>query len=88
LVYPEFDKKILIKANDDTKVRSLFSDPSVREVFQSLEDFTFAIIMHHFESKGKSPCLELYINSAIKDAVWLRKIYSAFVKVLTLVDSD
>jgi hypothetical protein len=84
--YPEFDKKVLIKANDETKVRPLFSETSIREVFQSLDDFTFGIIMHHFDGKEKSPCLELYINSAITDAVSLRKIYSAFFKVLILID--
>ncbi len=86
--YPEFDKKVIIKANDETKVRPLFSDTSVREVFQSLDDFSFGVIMHHFDGKEKSPCLELYINSAVTDTGLLQRIYRAFFKVLSLIDPD
>jgi hypothetical protein len=42
--YPEFDKKVLIKANDEAKVKPLFADTSVREVFQSLDDFTLELL--------------------------------------------
>lgn len=86
--FQEFDKKVIIKSNDEIKVRALFSDTSVREVFQSLGDFNFGIIMHHFGGKEKSPCLELYADRAETDPVWLQTIYRAFFKVLTSIDPD
>jgi hypothetical protein len=86
--YPEFDEKVIIKANDETKVRPIFSDISVREVLQSFDDFTFGVTMHHFEGKEKRRCLELYINNAITDTGLLQRIYRAFFKVLLLTDPD
>lgn len=86
--FPEFDQKVIIKSNDETRVKSIFSDTSVRGVFQALDNYTFGVIMHHLEGKDKSPCLELNIDSAITDPVELKRIYCAFFKVLILIDTD
>ena len=84
--YEEFDKATLIKSNDEEKVKALFADASVRRVMQSLDDYTFGIIMHHTNHDEKGPFLELYINTAITDAADLRQIYHAFYTVLNLLD--
>lgn len=86
--YEEFDKKVVIKTNDETEVKSLFADPSVRSVLQDLDDFTFGITTHHVsDSTRKDPFLELYIESGITDLNKLRAIYSAFYAILSKVDN-
>jgi hypothetical protein len=84
--YEEFDKEAIIKTNNAEKVKALFTDATVRKVIQSLEDYTFGIIMHHANHGDKAPFLELYINNAITDATELRKIYHSFYTVLTSLD--
>lgn len=84
--YPDFDKALIIKTNDEAKVKTIFSDALVREVFQSLHDFTFGIIMHHADHHEKVPFLEFYSDVAITTPTELRKIYSAFCKVLYAID--
>lgn len=82
--YEEFDKKLIIKTNDDTRVKELFANPSVRNVFQTLEDFTFGITAHHASSsESKEAFLELTIETGITDVSKLRTIYNAFYTVLT-----
>jgi hypothetical protein len=41
--YEEFDKNIIVKSNDKDKVRAVFADPKVRQVFQTLSDFTIQL---------------------------------------------
>jgi hypothetical protein len=86
--YEAFDKKLIIKTNDQGKVRSVFADASAREVFQCLENFTLGIITHH-ASNGteKEVFLELNIESGITDVNKLRTIYKAFFSVLTAVEN-
>lgn len=85
--HSEFDKNLIIKSNNESKVKAIFSDALTREVFQSLHDFTFGIIMHHINHDQKGRFLEFYSDTAITDTTELKKIYSAFCKVLTVVDS-
>lgn len=83
--YKDFDNKLIIKTNDKTSVRKLFSSPQLREIIAALEDFTFGI--HHHTNNGvKSPYLELMIEDGITDAVRLRQIFNAFYVVLTLIE--
>ncbi len=86
--YDELDKKLIIKANDAAKVKALFTDSLVRKVFQSFDDFTLGIIMHHISAEEKAPFLEFYNNTAITNPVELREIYNAFYKVLILLDPE
>jgi hypothetical protein len=81
--YPAFDERLIIKTNHKKKVRAIFTDSSIREVFQQLTDFTMHITHHHEEG-----FLELEIQHAITDPIELRKIYHAFFKILALIDMD
>ncbi|MDT3404797.1 hypothetical protein [Mucilaginibacter terrae] len=82
--YPEFDEHVIIKTNHEGKVRELFADATLQEVFTRLEDFDFGIHTHTVEDTGEEqPFLELNINVGITDATALKPIYDAFVKVIT-----
>lgn len=82
--YSDLDKNVLIKTNDEARVKELFSVEGTRETFQSLtDDFTFALTMHD----GKK-VLEFSIERGITDATLLRKIYRAFYNVLSMVDAQ
>jgi len=85
--YPEFDKRIIIKTNSPEKVKEVFESAQVRELLQSLEHFSFGIVLHHVaDSDYKEPFLELVIEDGITDVGALRKIYNAFTHVLSIVD--
>lgn len=87
LGYEEFDKKLIVKTNDERKAREIFADASIRAVFQSLENFTFGITTHHSkDSTAKDPFLELVIETGITDPNQLRAIYRAYYSVLEAVD--
>lgn len=80
-----FDKKIIVKTNDEVKVKRLFSDTGVQQTFVELENFSFGIHSHHV-SGAKEPFLELVVDDAITDLSNLRNLYSAFYDVLTQVE--
>jgi hypothetical protein len=85
--YPEFDDKLIIKTNDPSKVKTVFSDKAVRELFQSLTDFTIHIHHHVIDNeKGKEPFLELEIQRGVTNPIELRKIYHAFFSTLVALD--
>jgi hypothetical protein len=80
--YGEFDKNVLVKTNNEARVKELFSEEGIREVFELLtDDFTFALTLHD----GKR-VLEFSIERGITDPVFLRKIYHAFYTVLSVVE--
>jgi hypothetical protein len=84
--YPEFDNKLIIKTNNATKVKTIFGNKAVRELFQSLTDFTIHI-HHHTVDDEKQPFLELEIQRGVTDAIELRKIYHAFFLILIALDN-
>lgn len=86
--YDEFDKKLIVKTNDPIRVKEIFSDESIRKVFESLSDFTFAITDHNTNNDRKAFLLELQIESAITNPATLREIYHAFYAVLFSVDKE
>lgn len=80
--YPELDKNVIIKTNDEARVKAIFPDEDIRLFFQSLEhDFTLGIMKH-----DDKRILELWIEEGITDADILRNVYHAFCTVLLLVD--
>lgn len=84
--YPEFDKKVIVKTNDASKVKSLFSEKQTRIPFEDLTDFTFHITQHHIdETDKKANFLELSIEEAITEIPRLKMIYDAFAKVLDAI---
>lgn len=86
--FPEFDGKMIVKTNDRLRVREIFSDESVRKVFETLNDFTFGIRHHKADDAKKAPFLELLIYTGITSPGKLREIYHAFFSVLVLVDKE
>jgi hypothetical protein len=85
--YPEFDEKLIVKTNDPEKVKNIFADESVRQVFQSLTQFT----LHTGKRKvNNTDNIENFIILLIDKGIWdideLRKLYSAFVAVLTSIN--
>lgn len=85
--YEDFDEKLIIKTNNAEKVRQIFSDPSVRQTFLSLSDFSFGTTTQHSSHPEKDgPFLELTIENGITDPQKLREIYHAFYAVLMQID--
>ena len=86
--FTEFDKKLIVKTNNKPRVREIFSDESVRKVFESLNDFTFGITYNdNGGSARNAPLLEFQIETGITNTKRLREIYHAFVSILILVDN-
>lgn len=86
--YPELDKKLLIKTNDAARVKGLFADETVRDVFQSLQDFTLQVVRRTAgDDDKKESFLELNIEEAIIHPDRLRKIYRAFFRILVLLEA-
>ncbi len=86
--YPEFDKKVIVKTNDVSKIKSIFSEQQTRMPFEDLSDFTFHISQHHIdETDNKADFLELNIEEAITNIPRLKLIYNAFSKVLDSIEN-
>jgi hypothetical protein len=81
--YPELDDHVVIKTNAQEKVRELFADPAVRNVFTALDDFDFGIQTRNIEdSDEEERLLEFNINEGITESEPLRALYHAFHTVL------
>lgn len=76
--YPEFDKHVIVKSNDEAKVKLLLSDADVRSTFQDLSGYTLSIT----EGDKEQLQLELMIQRGIIDASELLVLYGAYWKVL------
>jgi hypothetical protein len=75
--FKEFDDKLIVKANNESRVRELFQESSVREAFQNLSGFSFGIVV-----KEHKPRLRFKIQHAILDFNELATVFDAFAKVL------
>jgi hypothetical protein len=85
--YPDFDQRIIVKTNDEARVRALLTDSAIRQLLQSLEDFTFEIVLPDGEQDQdlEDSTLELIIEDGITDPVRLRQIYRVFFAILEIV---
>ncbi len=79
LGYPEFDDKVIVQTNDQSKLKSLFADQAIRHVFESLSGYSFHIDKHK-EREGDH--LHLVIQRAISTPTDLQQIFHAFLHVL------
>lgn len=84
--YAEFDKKVIVKTNDDESVKKVFEDAAIRSTFGSLHGYTLEITTHDTASEHHAPFLEFTIERGIVDAAELKTIYSAFLNVLNRID--
>ncbi len=82
LGYEEFDKKVIVKTNDEEKVKKIFSDADERNFFKTLDaDYSFGITIRNHEKE-----LELTIEKGVTDPVILQNMYHHFYKLLMIVD--
>ncbi|QJD97101.1 hypothetical protein HH214_15105 [Mucilaginibacter robiniae] len=89
LGYPDLDKHVIVKTNNEELARQLFADAEVREVFSGLDDFDFGIHTHHVEnSSNQLPFLELNIDIGVTDPADLRILYHAFYTVLQKIEGE
>lgn len=87
--FPELDDHLIIKTNDEAKVKTLFSDPVVIPVFTTLTDFDFGIRLHSVEDSDKKRAfLELNIEEGINEVDSLRELYHAFCAVLDKLEQN
>jgi hypothetical protein len=84
--YPDFDERILVKTNDESRIRTILTDDATREVLQSLQDFTFEIVLPDEAPDTQDSTLELIIEEGITDPARLREIYRVFFGILELID--
>lgn len=85
--YPEFDKKVIVKSNDEEKVKSIFAEAQARSVFKEMNDFIFHIAKHHVdENEKEASFLELTIEEAIVDTARLVSLFNAFYNVLSAIE--
>ncbi len=80
--YPELDKHIVIKTSDEQKIKSIFTDADIRQLFTELESFDCGVHEHN-----ERYYLELNIEEGITDAAELKKIYHAFYKLLGALET-
>jgi hypothetical protein len=83
----DFDKKVIVKTNDEAKAKTILEDQASRDFFKLLANYSLSITksdedhQHHY-------CLELSIDDGITDAAELRKIYSHFYTILIKIDES
>ena len=85
--YPEFDQKIIVKATDESRIRTILTDDALRAALLSLKDFTFEIVLpDDGDTDTNDSRLELIIEEGITDPRRLRPLYDAYFSVLNLID--
>lgn len=84
--YDDLDKHLIIKTNDEQKVRSLFTNAELRQVFTTLISFDCGIHNHSNKNHLKQTFMELNINHSINDSAEFRKVFHAFYKLLLEIE--
>src|SRR5688500_10402806 len=74
--YPEFDKAVIIKTNDEAQVKKLFSIKATREVFESLNNYKFYTDTRKNGNPEPTTYLVLMIDEGITDPKRLKEIFS------------
>ncbi|HVG42554.1 MAG TPA: hypothetical protein VM888_13150 [Chitinophagaceae bacterium] len=86
--YPEFDKKVIIKTNNEEKIKTVFSSQNVRAVIGQLKNYTLKIRQHKNESEDdEKPFLELTIENNIPSVAELKVIYEAFSQITASLEN-
>jgi len=84
--FPAFDKKFIVKSNNESKVKKIFSDKSLRDTYSSLNNFSLTLSKHPVPNRvRKKTFLELNIAEGITNPARLKKIYNAFYNTLKKV---
>jgi hypothetical protein len=82
--YPDFDRHVIVQANDEQKVKQLVSDDAIRESLQNMSGYRIHIVKHNEKHTDE---LELFIQRALFDVNQLRDAFRAFYHVLTAVEA-
>lgn len=84
--YPEFDEKFIIKGNDESKLRELFSSDKIRELISSQENIYLEVKDDEgwFGTDFPEGVDELYFQTmgVIKDIERLKSLYMLFALIL------
>jgi hypothetical protein len=86
--YEDFDKKVIVKGNNEKLIKSLFKGQADRKVFEHLNDFK--LFLHEREDEN-SPVKRLYLEfdiyDSISDTVQLKEIFYAYCDVLSRLEA-
>ena len=90
LIKKEFDRKFIIKANDEVKVKSFLKDDSLKQQITAFKDINFQIS----DQKGiwgeKLPDgefeLSFFINGLVDDIELLKQIHKLFCAALNRLE--
>jgi len=85
--YVDFDKKMIIKTNDEEKVKSLFSSDEIRSTLLDLSNFSLGIHSHNV-SHSRESFLELVIDDAVTDITLIKKLHHCFLLVLKFIEDQ
>lgn len=86
--YQDFDDRIIVKTNDEGRIRAMLADDHIRTMLQSLKEFIFEIVPPEDDTAGEEghATLELIIEEGITDPVRLREIYHLFFGILLFIN--
>lgn len=83
--YAEIDKKFIVKTNNEPLVKEIFSDYSVRKLFEGEEDLELST-NNRKEDEEEIKFLELTFEDGITDRDRLKEIYTSFFKIISIAD--
>jgi hypothetical protein len=83
--YCGFDEKVIMKANDEAKLRVLFKDLKIRELIQSQK--SLSVEAREFNGVGTKFSqnvyeLRVYVNDLVRDLGELETLYNIVLKIL------
>jgi hypothetical protein len=83
--YEELDKHLVIKTNDEKKVRRIFENDAVRNILISLDSFHCGIHTHT-DDGAQRHFLELYVDENVDDLLVLKSLYKVFYNLLIAIE--
>ena len=85
--FADFDKKVIIKTNDEALARKAFSSSFVQSVLGTIDDYQLKIRRHDVDEKELS-FLELSIEDRVPELDELKKIFEAFCQILSAIEEN
>jgi hypothetical protein len=83
--YEDLDKHLVIKTNDENKVRRIFACDTARNIFIALDSFHCGIHTHSSEGVHQH-FLELYVDENVDDLLVLKSLYKVFYNLLIAIE--
>ncbi len=84
--FPEFDRDFVIKGNDETRLRMLFSDRAIRELLQAQPNVRFEVVDDEgwfgADFPGGVDELRFQVRGVIKDLALLMQLFELFAVTL------